>query len=169
MRRLPIFIRRPIILPVLSLGIGLSGIAAACSGNSTAPAAPTWDAALSGANERPNPVTTTGSGSAVIVKTGTGFTYTVNFAGLTGAPTAAHIHGPGTTSQAVGVLVGFPATSATSGSGTLTGSFSASDIAPTRNVSIDSLEVLLRNGNAYVNVHTAAFGGGEIRGQLVLR
>jgi len=32
---------------------------------------------------------------------------------------------------------------------------------------MDSLAVLLRNGNAYVNVHTAANPNGEIRGQIV--
>jgi len=34
-------------------------------------------------------------------------------------------------------------------------------------VKYDSLLVLLRNGQAYVNVHTTANPGGEIRGQLV--
>ena len=34
-------------------------------------------------------------------------------------------------------------------------------------ISQDSLVVLLRNGNAYANVHTTAFPGGEIRGQFV--
>ena len=33
----------------------------------------------------------------------------------------------------------------------------------------DSLDVLLRTGNAYVNVHTPTNGGGEIRGQLLTR
>jgi hypothetical protein len=35
-----------------------------------------------------------------------------------------------------------------------------------KGVSGDSLKVLLNNGNAYVNVHTAAHGAGEIRGQV---
>jgi hypothetical protein len=35
------------------------------------------------------------------------------------------------------------------------------------NISFDSVLVLLRNGNAYVNVHTTAVPGGEIRGQIV--
>jgi hypothetical protein len=34
-------------------------------------------------------------------------------------------------------------------------------------ISGDSLRVLFDNGNAYVNLHTAAFPGGEIRGQIV--
>jgi hypothetical protein len=34
-------------------------------------------------------------------------------------------------------------------------------------VSGDSLRTLLANGNAYVNVHTAKYPGGEIRGQVV--
>jgi phospholipase/lecithinase/hemolysin len=48
-------------------------------------------------------------------------------------------------------------------SGTLTGTFTG-----TNNVSItpDSLDKLMTSGNAYVNLHTAANGGGEIRGQL---
>jgi hypothetical protein len=31
---------------------------------------------------------------------------------------------------------------------------------------MDSLLVLLRNGNAYINIHTAANPDGEIRGQI---
>ena len=34
-------------------------------------------------------------------------------------------------------------------------------------VALDSLLVLMRNGHAYVNVHTVAHPGGEIRGQVV--
>jgi hypothetical protein len=38
------------------------------------------------------------------------------------------------------------------------------DVSP--GVSGDSLKTLLNNGSAYVNVHTAANPGGEIRGQI---
>jgi hypothetical protein len=33
-------------------------------------------------------------------------------------------------------------------------------------ITTDSLLVLLRAGQAYANVHTSQFGGGEIRGQF---
>ncbi len=38
------------------------------------------------------------------------------------------------------------------------------DVSP--GISGDSLKALLNNGNAYVNVHTAAHVPGEIRGQV---
>lgn len=127
--------------------------------------APGFTAILNGANERPNPVTTTGAGAASFVVTGTTVAYTVTFSRLTGPPSMAHIHGPGNATQAVGVLVDFPTTGQTLTNGVLTGTFNAASI---RNpaISLDSLLTLMRNGNAYVNVHTTQFPGGEIRGQL---
>lgn len=144
-------------------------IAAACGSSSTAPALPTFDAAMNGANERPNPVTTNATGTATIVKDGATYTYTITYSGLSSAPTGAHIHGPGGTSAPAGVLVPFPTTGAPAGTGTLTGTFTAATIIASRGVSGDSLDVLLRSGNAYVNVHSTTNPGGEIRGQLTLR
>lgn len=126
---------------------------------------PGFTAILNGANERPNPAATTGAGAASFVVTGTTVAYTVTFSRLTGPPSMAHIHGPGNATQTVGVLVDFPTTGQTLNNGVLTGTFNAGSI---RNaaISFDSLLVLMRNGNAYVNVHTTQFPGGEIRGQL---
>jgi plastocyanin len=128
-----------------------------------------FTASLNGANERPNPVTTTASGfSAVTVNGGTG-SYVVTFTGLSSAPVMAHIHGPGSANVAVGVLVNFPTAAATGTTGVLTGTFTAADIRGATGqppISMDSLVTLMRTGNAYVNVHTQANGGGEIRGQL---
>ncbi|QPF93964.1 CHRD domain-containing protein [Bradyrhizobium commune] len=76
----------------------------------------------------------------------------VSYSGLSGPATAAHFHGPAETGKNAGVAVPIPgiATSPTEGSATLTDA-QASD---------------LLSGKLYVNIHTAANPGGEIRGQV---
>ena len=138
--------------------------ALACgSDNSTTPAPPQFTAALTGANERPNPVTTGAAGSATIVKNGSTYSYTISYSGLSSAPTGAHIHGPANASVSAAVIVPFTVTGAAAGTGTLSGTFTQTN---TPNISNDSLDVLMRTGNAYVNLHTTTNGAGEIRGQL---
>lgn len=130
----------------------------------TSGTAPGFIAILNGANERPTAVTTTGAGAAAFIVNGPTVSYTVTFSRLTSPPSGAHIHGPGNATQAVGVLVDFPTAGQTLNNGVLTGTFNVGSI---RNgLTLDSLLVLMRNGNAYVNVHTTQFPGGEIRGQL---
>lgn len=118
-------------------------------------AATTFKADMKASSEVP-PNTTTGTGSATVTLDGDKITWNVTFSGLSGAATAAHIHGPAPEGKNAGVLVwlstkGKPATSPLSGSATLTAA-QASD---------------LTNGQCYVNVHTAKNPGGEIRGQLM--
>ena len=91
--------------------------------------------------------------------------YTVAYQGITGPPTGLHIHSPGGVNAAVGVSVDLLTTPLTATSGVLTGSFTSANIR-TAGVSLDSLLTLLRNGNAYVNLHSTTFPGGEIRGQV---
>jgi hypothetical protein len=155
-------------LAVLTLG-------AACSdGGDEAPppAGPqplVFTATLSAANERPNPATSSATGTARVVVTGSSATYTVTVNGLTGAPRLSHIHAPADASTNASVMVNFDPSAVTTGSGTFSGSFSAADIVGQGGnppIAFDSLVTLLRNGRAYVNVHTAQFGAGEIRGQL---
>jgi hypothetical protein len=76
----------------------------------------------------------------------------VTYSGLTGPATAAHFHGPAEAGKNAGVMVPIPgiATSPAEGSATLTDA-QASD---------------LQAGKLYVNIHTAANPGGEIRGQV---
>ena len=110
-------------------------------------------AELSGAQEVP-PTTSQGKGNAEITfdTASKQLSWTVNYSGLSGPPTAAHFHGPAEAGKNAGVAVPIPnqATSPVTGSHTLTDA-QASD---------------LLAGRYYVNVHTAASPGGEIRGQV---
>jgi hypothetical protein len=75
-----------------------------------------------------------------------------NYSGLTGPATMAHFHGPAEPGKNAGVAVPItPAASPFENSATLT----------------DPQAADLMAGRWYVNVHTAAHPGGEIRGQLV--
>jgi hypothetical protein len=131
-----------------------------------APPPERFDAILTGANERPNPTTSTATGTAAFEVSGNSVKFTINVAGITDA-TAAHIHN-GSGTVAAGVAVGLFANAAGTGAltGNLTsGTFTASNIG-IATISLDSLLVLMRTKNAYVNVHTKTNPGGEIRGQL---
>ena len=148
---------------LLVLGLGLS-----CSDSITEPVLQNdFTATLSGANERPNANASTATGTATVTLTETSLTFSISVTGIT-SPTAAHIH-VGKASVAGGIILGL--TPAAPPTGTFTGVFnsgtvSATDLAGAA-VSLASLAALIRNGDAYVNVHTVALPGGEIRGQLV--
>ena len=96
--------------------------------------------------------------------------FRIDVAGITDV-SAVHIHGPAAADANAGVLVGLcnsgsaPACAA----GTVDGVLASGTAGSVSGVSFDSLLVLLRNGNAYVNVHTTANPGGEIRGQIVMQ
>lgn len=140
------------------LGYCFGGAGAALLALTSRSEAATTDfkADLKGSSEVPAN-TTTGSGSATVTldSATNKITWNVSFSGLTGPATAVHIHGPAPAGKNAGVLIwlstkGEKATSPISGSGSFTAA-QASD---------------LMNGQCYVNVHTAANPGGEIRGQL---
>ena len=77
----------------------------------------------------------------------------LTYTGLSGPATAAHFHGPAEAGKNAGVAVAIPnaGTSPVEGSATLT----------------DAQAADLTAGKYYVNVHTAANPGGEIRGQVM--
>ena len=79
-------------------------------------------------------------------------TWKVTYSGLSGPATAAHFHGPGEPGKNAGVKVPIPnaTSSPAEGSAVLTDEQAADLVA----------------GKYYVNVHTAANPGGEIRGQV---
>lgn len=92
--------------------------------------------------------------------------FRIDVSNMTGV-TMAHIHGPASTTQAAGVLVTLftgPAGGSDVSGHLSSGTFTETD-SPTE-VSMDSLLVLMRNGQAYVNVHTVLNPAGEIRGQI---
>ena len=158
---------------VISGIAALSGIAvfAACGSDTTTTVDPTpavtYTSTLSAANERPNVNASTATGTATYTLKGNTLSFVVTVSGLTGPATASHIH-VGAASAAGAVIVPFVTGSVQSGnvaSGTIDLSSTISN--GTSTISGDSLKVLLNNGNAYTNVHTAANGGGEIRGQII--
>ncbi len=112
-----------------------------------------YEAALSGAQEVP-PASTRGSGMAEIqLNTSTNvLSWKVTYSGLTGPATAAHIHGPAGPGANAGVVIPFQNAGASPIVGQTT-------ITPAQYGDLAA-------GLWYVNVHTAAHPGGEVRGQL---
>jgi hypothetical protein len=79
-------------------------------------------------------------------------TWQGTYSGLSGAPTAGHFHGPAEAGKNAGVAVPIaPSGSPFQGSADLT----------------DAQAADLMGGKWYVNIHTDAHKGGEIRGQVV--
>jgi hypothetical protein len=136
-----------------------------------------FSATLTGAAERPNPVTTTATGEFKVEVRDTGtvagkrdslaiIRYQLTVQNISNT-TQAHIHaGPADCACPVMVfLYGGP---------TITGSFSGvlAQAEITRRsrflspYTFDSVMTRMRNGTAYANVHTTQNPGGEIRGQI---
>ena len=139
---------------------------AACSSSTDLATATKFAASLQGATEVPA-VTTNAGGGATIELNGSGLNFTVSVANLSGNPTASHIHiaAPGASGP---VRFNFCGTSDTPACTAVTNGVIATGTASTLagGITIDSLMSAIRAGNAYVNVHTSANPGGEIRGYL---
>ena len=127
-----------------------------------------FTATLNGANEKPTAVTTNATGTAefTYVADIPALFYKIEVAGIDSA-TVAHIHGPADANTPAGVIVNLflGPTKPIGFTGTLAEGVVGQVGAPV-GMTPDSLLVLLRTGNAYVNVHTRVNGGGEIRGQI---
>jgi CHRD domain len=113
----------------------------------------TYKATMNAQSEVP-PNESKGAGTAQLTYDTTTkmLTWTVTFSDLSGPATAAHFHGPAEAGKNAGVavLIGNNPTSPATGMATLT----------------DAQAADLAGGRWYVNVHTAANRGGEIRGQV---
>ena len=129
--------------------IGLS----ACNTSPVAAVSSSMSASLSGASEVP-PANSNGNGafSASLDKQTNVLNWTVTYTGLSGPATGGHIHGPALAGQNAGVVIPF------------TGSLES----PIRGAAqLTAAQVGdATDGKWYVNLHTAANPGGEIRGQI---
>jgi hypothetical protein len=132
--------RRPLVL--LAVGLLLTA---------TSVAAHDVKVALTGAEETP-PVTTSATGSGTIVvnsdKTVSG---SVTTKGMTGVAAHIHVGAPGQSGPPIITLAQGP-------DGTWT--------VPAGSKLTDDQYATFKSGNLYVNVHSAAHGPGEVRGQL---
>ena len=143
-------LRTLLLAGAVAAALGLAACASAPMGNTSA-----ISAKLSGANEVPA-LNVPGSGvlDASFNKGTSVLTWTVTYSGMTGPVAAGHFHGPAIAGANAGVVLGFSGSmdSPIKGSATLTAAQAADLLA----------------GKWYVNLHTAAHKGGEIRGQATV-
>lgn len=122
-----------------------------CKKNDSSPIV-TFQATLNGSSETPpNGSTSTGVATLTYDSLAKKFDIVVNYTGI--APTAGHIH-KGAPGVAGGVIFGFT-------------DVSKSPVRYSSPVLTDAQKNDLYTGQYYVNLHSAAFPAGEIRGQLV--
>jgi len=125
------------------------------TGSPTFAATESYSATLNGATEvPPNDSKGTGAVTASYDTASKKLTYSISYEGLTGPATAAHFHGPAAAGANAPPVVPIAPTALASpikGEATLT----------------DAQAADLEAGKWYFNVHTAAHGPGEIRGQVI--
>jgi hypothetical protein len=134
----------PIAAPAL---VALAGLATPAAADIT-----TRICLLTGSQETP-PVTTNGLGAGrfIIDTCANTLTYRIVFSGMTSPEIAAHFHGSSDIGFPSGVVHPLPPGNVKTGVWNYP----------------ESLEADILGGRVYVNIHSANFGGGELRGQLV--
>lgn len=118
--------------------------------------AKTYKARLTAKDEvPPNASAATADGTFTFDAATKQLTWSVTFTGLSGPAAAAHIHRPAAPGANAGVVVAFDVPKAPAGE------IKGSTFLVTEQVND------LQSGKYYVNIHTAANKGGEIRGQIM--
>lgn len=147
--------------------LGVIGLLALTAPMALAADPPTaaFGGALSGAQEVPAVATAaTGEATVVISADNSTIWYVVDYSGLSGALAAAHIH-TGVAGVAGGVILPLVASASP-----MVGSLTATNFTPSGAITTFAQAVAaIKTGAAYVNLHTAANPGGEIRGQLTAK
>lgn len=144
---------------LLCAGIAAAGVLAGCA----TPPKPdpnahlaTFTTRLAGTNEvPPNASMGTGTVDALFDRNTMLLRWKMSFSNLSGPPTMAHFHGPAAIGANAPPAITFrvPLTSPYDGRATLTQAQAAELLA----------------GRWYVNLHTAQYPGGELRGQMIER
>ena len=129
-----------------------------------------FTAALHGGNENPGVLTgSVGTGTVSVNLATRVVTYRIDVYNLPVGVTAAHFH-VGAEGQNGPVVVNFTVVPNTSNDFAISGTASASDLTARAAQGINSWEDFIQAlllGNIYMNVHSTANPGGEIRGQVV--
>ncbi|MFP5246632.1 MAG: CHRD domain-containing protein, partial [Thermoanaerobaculia bacterium] len=118
-----------------------------------------FEASLDGEQQVPSVSSPgTGTGTVLLNEARDQITVNLTFSGLTSNASLAHIHGPANFGANAGILFDFTAVTPAATSGTI----------PEQTFAITPAQVAqLEAGQLYFNIHTANFGGGEIRGQVL--
>ncbi len=143
---------------------------------SSGSAATVFSTTLLGSNEEP-PTSSTGTGFVMVTLNGNTLDLSAVFSGLSSPDIAAHIHccGPSGTNESIALPFTSLPTGVTSGSFTevfdLTNSavYSSAFLGANGGTAASAEIALIAGLNAdeaYANIHTSNFPGGEIRGQL---
>ena len=138
-----------------ALVTGLIAFVACTTAQTTSSHTASLVARLSGASEvPPTPTNAKGNLQATLDKNSRVLTWTLQVSGLSGVPTAAHFHGPAAPGDNAGVAAPMTVTGQPTDNGVVT-------------LTAAQMDDLLA-GRWYVNVHTAAYPEGEIRGQMMI-
>ena len=149
----------------LVLGLTLLAVPTAAASGKASPRTSgkvtTLAATLTGANEVPGPGDPDGRGRAVVRLAGDQACFLLQWSGI-GAPTASHIH-EGRAGMPGPVVVPFfqPGVNAASLPDTLSSVAGCAEVDPAL-----AARIAAKPSGWYVNIHTADFPGGAIRGQL---
>lgn len=149
------------------VGLLVAAVAFAVPVFASAQVAPQWSAALTGGHEVPATASNaTGTFTATLDEAAGTLTWSLSVPSIASA-TAAHIHSgaAGTNGPVVVDLFAAPTSGPTNAIG-VSGTTRSADVLGPLAGNFPGLIAAVKGGTAYVNVHTSAYPGGEIRAQI---